>query len=197
MMNDLIVTETLPWFLPTREAQVERENILRNKFFLVKIAGNGDVWKCRNCGNKHRYLTLMCIEQPFSGLTHGLWAYYRTVGLQGAENILPPSQRLRYQQLARLFAAGAPDLATSHPETARALLTNERDADVGAFSLGLLEPITKQKAQQLVHIINGRGIKPSLELQGLDPVSRGVRPSLRVVDPGSRLRGHRSKYATR
>jgi hypothetical protein len=160
----------LPWWMPSPEAQLERERILASRYFLVKIAGNGDVWRCKRCHAKHRYLTLGCVEQPFSGLTGGLWAYYRTVGLHGAEAFMSPGERARYARMRELLGAvgRAPDLATSHPQMARAIATPEGDADIGAVALGLLEPIDRRKAQQLANAINARGVKPPFRLVGLN-----------------------------
>lgn len=169
----------LPPWLQTEEQEREKHKILASRFFLVKIGGNGDVWRCRNCKGKHRYLTLMCVEQPFSGLSRGLYAYYRTVGVHGAESYLSPSERARYRRLAEAFGPlNVPDVASSHPQMARSIGTAERDADVGALSfvatvpsstaLGLVEPIDREKARRLAARINMRGIKPAFTLEGLN-----------------------------
>lgn len=169
----------LPWFYPSEETEAEQERILKSRFFLVRIAGNGDVWRCGRCGGKHEYLTLMCVPQPFSGLSRGLFAYWKTVGAHGAEQHLPPAERSRLKDLDRMFAAtnGLPDLATSHPETVRSLQVAERDADIGAYSfvavkpgptaLGLVEPIARVRALKLAERINLRGIKPAFVLEGV------------------------------
>lgn len=168
----------LPWWIPSPEQEAERRRILASRFFLVKIGGNGDVWRCRNCKGKHRYLTLMCVEQPFSGLTRGLYAYYRTVGIHGAESYLSQAEQRRYKRLKEAFGPlNAPDVASSHPQMARSIGTAERDADVGAFTfvatvpsstaLGLVEPIDRDKAARLARRINMRGIKPAFVLEGL------------------------------
>jgi hypothetical protein len=168
-----------PWMM-TREQEKEQRRILAGRYFLVKIAGNGDVWRCRHCKGKHRYLTLMCVEQPFSGLTRGLFAYYKTVGMHGAQAYLSPVERARYAALSKMFRPldGAPDIATAHPQFARHVNTAERDADVGAFTfvatepsstaLGLVEPVSRDKAARLVARINARGIKPPLVVEGLN-----------------------------
>jgi hypothetical protein len=149
------------------EQAKERDRILAGRFFLVRIAGNGDVWRCKRCRAKHTYLTLNCIEQPFSGLTRGLYAYLKTVGATGAEAFLNPTQRARLAAAARLLGS-QPDLATSHPLTARSLHVAERDADVGCIALGVLEPITATKARQLAAAINSRGCKPPFTLEGME-----------------------------
>lgn len=168
-----------PDWMPTPEEEKERLAILAAQFFLVRIGGNGDVWRCRNCGGKHRYLTLRCIEQPFSGLTHGLYAYYKTVGAFGAEAFMSPPERARYDRLGQMFeqTSRTPDLATSHPQLARQIGTAEHESDVGAFSfvatepsayaLGILEPITRDVARRLARRINATGIRPAFMVPGL------------------------------
>lgn len=164
----LVVPEgmVLPWWIPSPEVLEERERILKNQFFLVRIAGNGDVWRCTRCNSKHPYMTLMCIEQPFSGVDGGLYAFYKVAGDTGAVDFMNPTQRSRYESISRLFGR-QPDLATSHPLLARSIQTGPRDIDAGAMALGLLEPITRAKAIQLARAINGRGIKPPFRLDGI------------------------------
>jgi hypothetical protein len=176
----MIEPGALPWFYPDAETEAERDRILRSRFFLVRIGGNGDVWRCRRCHGRHPYLTLMCVPQPFSGLGRGLYAYWKTVGAAAALTDLTPSERARLADLDRAFGPGAglADLATSHPETARAVGTAERDADLGAYSfvasvqsstaLGVVEPITRAEAARFVRRINLRGIKPPLVVPGLE-----------------------------
>ncbi len=170
-MNDLL----LPWWLPSQKTIDEREKILAGKFFLVRIAGNdsfGDPMVCvgadgvSGCGKKHKYLTLRCIEQPFSGLTGGLYAYWKTVGDTGASELLSPAQKSRYDAISRLFGP-QPDLATSHPRTSQLLGTGPRDIDAGALALGVLEPISRAKAIEYARAINMRGIKPPFTLPGV------------------------------
>lgn len=169
----------LPHWMMTEAQEREQRKILAGRFFLVRIAGNGDVWRCRRCRGKHRYLTLNCIEEPFSGLTRGLYAYYRTVGVHGAEAYLSPAERARYAALGRMFGPmNLPDVATSHPLLARRIGTAERDADLGAMTftatepsstaLGLVEVIPREKAERLARRINMRGIKPPFVLEGVD-----------------------------
>jgi hypothetical protein len=69
---------------------------------------------------------------------------------------------------AALRHGAPPDLATSHPFTARSLHVAERDMDWGAISLGILIPITPTKARQLAAAINSRGIHPRFTLPGLE-----------------------------
>jgi hypothetical protein len=180
----VLVPETadilLPWFYPSAESEAEQQRILASRFYLVKIAGNGDVWRCRRCHGKHDFLTLMCVPQPWSGLSRGLFAYWKTVGAHDAARHMPPSERSRLRELDRLFgpAAGLPDFASAHPETARGVGTSQYDADLGAYTfvasepsataLGLVVPITAEEARKYGRRINMRGIKPPFSLEGVD-----------------------------
>lgn len=164
-------TIELPWFMPTPEAMRERRRILAGRYFLVRAAGGpaGEIWRCGRCNGKHRYFTLMCKEQPFSGLTGGLYAFWHVVGAHGAATYLSDAQRGRLRELSRLFGPSrdAPDLASAHPQTARQIATAERDADLGALALGILEPITQSEAQRYADRINAAGIRPAFTLPGL------------------------------
>lgn len=176
MTSPLVV----PWWTPSPETEAEQERILAGRFFLVRIGGNGLNWRCSprkgGCGGYHPYLTLRCVEQPFSGLTRGLYAYWHTVGAYGARRHLTLRERARYDTIDRMFG-GTPDLAELHPTTARAVGTTERDADAGAYvftatelsstALGVVEPITADKAARLARRINMRGIMPPFVLEGL------------------------------
>lgn len=155
---------TLPTWMPSREQQAARARILAGKFFLVH---NDDRWRCRECNRKHNYLTLKCIEQPFSGLDHGVWAYYRTVGATGVRGYLNPAQQQRLRIIERALGMRG-DLASSHPGLARKIGTAVQDADVGAALIGVLEPIDKRRATALGRAINARGLKPPFRLPGLN-----------------------------
>lgn len=162
-----IVTQTpaLPWFIPTEEQVQERERILRGIYFLVRQDGPlGEKMRCRRCHAKHAYFTLMCIEQPFCGLTQGLYAYWRVAGAHGAYQHLPPVERAKYDALNKRFG---PDFAESNPRMAASMHVAENDMEMGAIALGTLEPITRQKAQQLLWRINSRGCRPPLTLPGI------------------------------
>lgn len=150
------------WTIGTPEQaeaiEEHRRRLLASRYFLVKIAGNGDVWRCRNCNAKHTYLTLHCIEQPFPGVYGGLYAYYHTVTASGAHLAFDPVQQARYDRFKELFdLQQLPDLATGHPMLARALATSDNEADIGALSLGVLEPITKTEAERFAGWIRDRG----------------------------------------
>jgi hypothetical protein len=164
-------TIALPWFVPTREALKERRKILAGRYFLVRAAGGpaGEIWRCRRCNGKHRYFTLMCKEQPFSGLTGGLYAFWHTVGAQGAAAYLSDAQRARLREMSKLFGPSqdAPDLATAHPQTVRQFATAETDADLGALALGILEPITQTEAQRYADRINAAAGRRIFTLPGL------------------------------
>jgi hypothetical protein len=156
----------LPWFLPSPEAQAERNALLTSQYFLVRIAGNGDVWKCKHCGAKHNYITDQCIERPFSGIDGGLYGYWYTININNAADALTEKDKERYERLKGIFGGG-PDLASSHPQTARSIGTEFNAGDKGAFALGVLVGITKKDAQDLQDRINDTGVKPRLLVPGL------------------------------
>src|SRR4051812_7659624 len=104
-----------PAWLPTPEQIAARERRLLSTYFLVRIDGLGERGKCRRCGRKHEYFTLMCVERPWCGIDGGLFGYYQTLGAQPREQ-LSPTQQARLKVLDVAFGPGAstrPDLATS------------------------------------------------------------------------------------
>lgn len=161
-----------PWFLPSAEVLAEQRKIMESSYFLVNIGGIGEALICDprkgGCGGKHRYITLRCVEQPFSGITGGLFAYYRAVGDNRLAHHLPPSERLRYDAIGRTLA-GLPDLSTGHPETARRLTAGlgQSDALLAGEAIGILEPIPPTLARRKVEQINSRGLRPKLVLPGI------------------------------
>lgn len=159
---------TVPWWVISPEQEQEKQRILESQFFLLRQGALGEVFKCKNCGGKHRYFTDRCIELPFSGLTQGLYAYWYHAGRYGAENFLTEVELERYEAIQAALSRSVPDFASSHPEMAKKLGTSERDFDAGTLALGLLEPITKEKAAALVWNINAHGRKPPLRLRGLE-----------------------------
>ena len=61
--------------------------VLAGRFFLIENdAVPGYTPICGRCGRKHQYLTLMCIEKPFNGLT-SIIAKLRDVRMEGANEI--------------------------------------------------------------------------------------------------------------
>lgn len=170
-----------PWFLPSAEALAEQRRILEATYFLVRIRGNGGIGealvcdpKKGGCGRKHDYLTLRCVEQPFSGITGGLLAYYRAVGDNGLSGALAPSERLRLDAVRRSLGAvggllgSLPDLSAHHPETARGMNIGARDAQLAAVALGVLEPIPGSLARRYRDRINARGVRPRFVLPGME-----------------------------
>lgn len=166
-----------PWFLPSAEVLAEQRRILEGTYFLVRIRGNGGIGealvcdpKKGGCGRKHDYLTLRCVEQPFSGLTGGLFAYYRAVGDNGLVNTLSPTEQQRFAavQSSVGWMARLPDLATHHPETARGMGLDARDAQLAAVALGILEPIPPSLARKYRDRINARGVRPRFTLPGME-----------------------------
>lgn len=160
-------TLALPSWILRPDQVAEHDRILAGKYFLVRMAGFGEIWRCKRCNGRHTYLTLNCIDQPFSGLTGGIFAYYKTAGMAGALQYMDPAQRARYDKMAVLFD-DVPDLSTSHPEWARKIATPERDIDRGVIALGILTPINRKEALARARAINMRGIKPRFTLPGLE-----------------------------
>lgn len=171
-----------PWFLPSAETLAHQRRILESTYFLVRIGGNagiGDALICGKrrpngeivggCGAKHRYLTLRCVEQPFSAITGGLYAYYRAIGDNGLERMLSPSERARFDAIKeQMPLMGLPDLATHHPEMARSLGLAPNDAQLSGLALGVLEPIPPTLARKYRDRINARGVKPKFTLPGME-----------------------------
>lgn len=160
----------IPPFIQSPEQVAERDAILRGEFFLVRQGTLGELFKCTRCNRKHVYLSLMCIERPFSGVTGGLWAFFKAFGDPQTVARMQPAERRRMAQLRQLIDDDQviPDLSTSHPQLARSIHVGERDAQIGAVALGVLEPIPPTLARRLQSRINAAGIKPPLELPGLE-----------------------------
>lgn len=160
----------LPNWLPSSDDMQRRDEQLAQKWFIVRIAGNAgyDSMRCPS-GHKHPYLTLACRPQPFSGVDEGIYGVFHALGIPGSEiPKLTAAQRHRFEIVSKLFGpSGTPDLASSHPRTARALGTAETDADAGAFPLGVLEEVSRMVAQRMVDAINDTGLKPPLVVPGL------------------------------
>lgn len=150
--------------IPSQAEIDERERILTSQYFLVKQGTLGELMRCKRCGAKHLYLTLMCIEQPFSGITEGIFGYCHAGIKTSAYTHLRPDKRAQFERIA---SALGPNLADSHPDLVRGMNLPETDIDSISFALGVLEPITKQKAQQLVWRINAKGLRPPLMVPGI------------------------------
>lgn len=165
-----------PWFLPDRRTLEAQRRIMESTYFLVSIRGTtsplGEWLRCDpkkgGCGGKHDYLTLRCCAQPFSGITGGLFAYWRAVGDNGLVSSLAPSERARYDALTNTLG-GIPELAASHPEMARSLTRGlaPNDAVIGAVALGILEPVPYTLAKKYRDRIRARGCKPRFDLPGM------------------------------
>lgn len=170
-----------PWFLPSAETLAEQQRILESTYFLVNIAGNNGVGealicdpKKGGCGGKHRYITLRCVEQPFSGITGGIYAYYRAVTDNHLADDASPEEKTRLRAIRdRLSRIGAfrdlPDLATHHPEMAKKVTAGlgERDEAGAGMALGILEPIPPTLARKYADRINARGCRPRFTLPGI------------------------------
>lgn len=160
----------LPEFVRPPAEAAERDRLLAGRYFLVRQGSLGEIFRCGQCNGKHPYFTLRCVERPFSGVAEGLWAYYQTAGTPQALARMTPAERRQFHQIMRLFGQStpSPDLATSHPETARALAIPERDIFKGAHPMGVLEEIPQALAQRYVDLINMKlPIDARLRLPGL------------------------------
>jgi hypothetical protein len=160
----------LPEFVRTPAEAAERDRLLAGRFYLVRQGSLGEIFRCGRCKNRHTYLTLMCIEQPFSGITEGLWAYYQAAGTPQAFLRMTPDEQRRVESVRRFLgpSAGLPDLSAGHPQFARGLSVDERDIEVGAVPMGVLEEIPASLAQRFVDRINGQlPIDARLSLPGL------------------------------
>lgn len=151
----------------TPEEGREYERILAGRFYLVRQGEMGELMRCKRCQSKHSYITFMCIERPLSGLSGGLYARWRTAPATWYRGELSPEERRRLEEFDKLFGPQT-DMRTGHPQTARVLGTTERDGDIGKLALGVLEPITREKAEQLVTAINRRAGRDALTMATLD-----------------------------
>jgi hypothetical protein len=158
--------------LLTPEQIEERNRILASRFFLVRQGSLGEIFRCKRCNQKHPYLSLMCCEQPFSGIDGGLYAFYKVMGRPDAVLQMTPEDRRKFRNVKRLFRpmADLPDLGAGHPGYARQVARydhlGDRDAQIGAVALGILEPIPPTLAQRYLDRINLRGGK--LTVPGLN-----------------------------
>lgn len=153
----------IPWLEVDPEAAAERLAIQRSTFFLVRISGNagvGEVWKCKECGGKHRYFTRRCVDLPFNGIEEALTAYWQHTGDQ-----------VRKHRLDGFLGAVSdlPDLASLHPEMARKLGARNGEVAIGGMALGLVEQIAKTHAQMLLDRINSRlPLDAHVRIEGLE-----------------------------
>jgi hypothetical protein len=70
---------TLPDFVRPPDEAEERDRLLAQRYFLVRQGSLGEIFRCRECKGKHSYLTLRCVERPFSGTGHPLLARAQAV----------------------------------------------------------------------------------------------------------------------
>lgn len=134
----------------TAEEMAELDQIRNATYFLLRNSGpNDDPAPCKECKSIHPYFTLRCIERPWKGLDSVLQGY---VSVRSDDD------------KARVLATRFSHLDALHPQTARLLKPHDRGEDLVAFSLGLVEPITKETAERLVWRINLSGLKPLLRL---------------------------------
>lgn len=161
---------TTSWFQPSNETMKEQDEILAHMYFLVRQGAEfGERLRCTRCNNRHDYITLMCVPKPITGLAGGLYAYYRALKEAKAEHELTPEQLTRLQEV-RVLLNKMPDLSTVHPQMARKVVKDigPSDLEMGAVSLGILEPISPTEARRLVEKINDEGLRPPYSLKKLD-----------------------------
>lgn len=175
-MNQTIVASdgqlwTLPDFIKSPEEAAERDTLLSLRFFLVRQGSLGEIFRCKECNGKHQFFSLRCCERPFSGIAEGLWAYTQAAGTPEALRRMTPAEKRQVANAKRLLgtAATLPDLASSHPQFARGIGVAERDLQLAAMPLGILEEVPASLAQRFQDRINLRGLKPPLALPGLRP----------------------------
>lgn len=154
--------------IPSAEEIAARERLLAQTFYLVRQDLLGERARCKKygaCNAKHTYLTLMCIDRPWSGVTEGLYGLWHAAGAGKDLDSLPEESRDKIRRLTQHFGG---DLADSHPRTASGIVTTDASViEYGAELIGTLEPISRQKAQSLLWRINARGLRPPLVVQGL------------------------------
>jgi hypothetical protein len=150
-------TQRLATFLTASEAWV-LDRLMRAKYFLFRNDGGqyGERLVCRQqnpdgswrgCGNKHLYLTCMCVEMPFrggSGLEEGLYLSFRAA-----------TDEVRQHQIIKAISK-LPDLASGHPLTARDMHPDDPGENWLAVLLSYPEPITRQQAEKFAARINER-----------------------------------------
>lgn len=159
---------TLPEFITSPADAAERDRLLAQRYFLVRQGSLGEIFRCGLCRGKHEYLTLRCVERPFSGVAEGLWGFFQVAGTPQALTRMRPDERAIVTRLTRIFGPSTPDLTTSHPEMARSLGVADRDILRGTVPLGILEEIPAALAQRYQDRINlSLPIDARLRLPGL------------------------------
>ncbi len=167
--NGIIQEVEVPWWVTTPEIEEKKKELLASQFYLVRQGSVGEYFRCKQCNGKHDYFTLMCVERPFDGLANGLLAYFYHTGKHGGQNLLTEIELQRYEAIRSSIVNGQlRDFADMHPQTARQLDAQDNDYILGGMALGILVPITKQKATALAFNINAKGIKPKFVLKGLE-----------------------------
>lgn len=155
-----------PWFLMDEAMVREQRRLLSSVYFLVRQGDAfGERLKCVKCGERHDYITLNCIERPFTGLIGGLYASFRVIGDNGLERTLRPEQRSRLRGVRKILN-DMPDISKAHPQLARQMAKDlaPNDLQMGAVAIGLLEGIPATLAQRLADRINERYIRPPFRL---------------------------------
>lgn len=165
-----------PGWSPDPAVIQERDNLHRNSFFLLRIAGNdgvGEVWRCKRCRGRHSYMTASCIERPFNGLDQVVHALYQQAGDLAAVESVGPNGRQTIKQALLREIADVPDLSTMHPHMARQQAAQTHltafSIEIGGVPLGRVEEIPRTFAQRLLDKINAnRPADGKLAVEGLE-----------------------------
>lgn len=172
-----------PWLLSMVERLYDQHSFLSHVYYLVKQGDTfGERLKCTNCQGRHDYITLKCINRPFTGLIGGLYAYYHLVKDNDLIQDLNPGERAQYDMIVDSLQ-GIPNLANQHPEMARKMVSDLGPSDLkaGALSMGILEGISTKEATILAEKINDKGIRPKFKLDVLNPYEKIRRELRRAV----------------
>lgn len=133
----------------------EFQRLRDSRWFLVRNRDGltGERYRCaisylHNCNALHEFFTYMGVYRPFRGLDRALWGY---------------AQVSNSSELNHSLLQWAPHLAEGHPQLARELAPAEPGADLIAVAIGVLEPISRERAESLITEINSR--RPPVRLQ--------------------------------
>jgi hypothetical protein len=129
-------------FLEPPELVAERERRKANSWFLVRNNGEaGERWRCGRCNGLHSHFTYRCIPRPWRGIVEALFAFVQTV---------PDDPRT-----PRITLPLA-NIAQRHPQTTRLLQSDPEAQELFAISIGVVEPISPERAKLFMDAINGQ-----------------------------------------
>lgn len=141
----------------------ERLDAIERAKWVLVVMDQGEHWRCRACGGKHRYqhygavFTRHCVPRPWRGIRQGLTAYFENLGAQNWADLSPEQVRRLRTVAPRIGRADAlPALAAHHPQMAQQLGTPASDVDYVGLLLGNLVEIDEADARRFANLINGR-----------------------------------------